>query len=191
LLWKVQAISSGGRRDHRGAIGRFKTPALKKLEGVTFVSDMPWVKSNAGAGNTVHRDTNLNARTINIARTVYEKGVWTHSNQDGSPADVVIDLSKQAFGRFIADAGVEDSSGGGTIQFQVLLDGQVKAESGVMRPGETHHFDIGVSDAKGLTLRVLNGGDGYACDHAAWGCARIIDRGADDPVDAMIHGVRK
>jgi hypothetical protein len=86
---------------------------------------------------------------------------------------------------------VEDSSGGGTIQFQVLIDRQVKAETGVMRSGESHHFDVNVSGAKELTLRVLNGGDGYACDHAAWGCARFIDRGASDPVEALIHGVAK
>jgi hypothetical protein len=191
LFWKVQAVSFGGRRDHKGDVGRFKTPQLKKLAGVTFVSDIPWTRSNAGAGNTVHRDTNLNGGTINIERSVYEKGIWTHSNQDGSPADVVIDLANHAYGRFIADSGVEDSSGGGTIQFQVLIDGQVQGETPVMRSGETHHFDIELSGATQLTLRVLNGGDGYACDHAAWGCARLIDRGADDPVDAILHGVRK
>lgn len=191
LYWKVQAISSGGRRDQSGEIGHFKTPELQKLAGVTFVSDMPWVRSNAGAGNTVHRDTNLTWKTIHIARTAYEKGVWTHSNNDGSPADVVIDLSNKPFARLIADSGVEDSSGGGSVQFQVLLDGVVKAETGVMRSGESHHFEVDVSGAKEVTLRVLNGGDGYACDHAAWGCARFIDREASDPVEALIHGAAK
>jgi hypothetical protein len=33
-----------------------------------------------------------------------------------------------------------------------------------------------------LTLRVLNGGDGYACDHAAWGFARLVATGAADPL---------
>jgi hypothetical protein len=103
----------------------------------------------------------------------------------------VIDLSNKTFARFIADSGVEDSSGGGSIQFHVLLDGKVKAETGVMRSGESHHFDVDVSRAKEVTLRVLNGGDGYSSDHAAWGCARFIDRGAVDPVEAMIHGVAK
>jgi hypothetical protein len=31
-------------------------------------------------------------------------------------------------------------------------------------------------------LRVGNGGDGYSCDHAAWGLARFIDSGAKDPL---------
>jgi len=36
--------------------------------------------------------------------------------------------------------------------------------------------------AKQITLRVLNGGDGCACDHAAWGLARFIKASATDPL---------
>jgi alpha-galactosidase len=191
LFWKVQAISPGGRRDQTGARGEFKTPPLKKLDGVTFLSEIDWLKSNAGAGNPVHRDTNLTGGTIRIAHKTYEKGIWTHSNQDDSPADVVIDIANKPYERFIADAGVEDSSGGGSVQFQVLMDGQVKGETPVMRADASYHFDLDISGAKQITLRVLNGGDGYACDHAAWGCARFIDRGNSDPVEALILGVQK
>ena len=38
----------------------------------------------------------------------------------------------------------------------------------------------GVSIAKEITLRVLNGGDGYLCDHAAWAGARFLEAGAKD-----------
>jgi hypothetical protein len=60
-----------------------------------------------------------------------------------------------------------------------------------MRADASYHFDLDISGAKQITLRVLNGGDGYACDHAAWGCARFIDRGNSDPVEALILGVQK
>jgi hypothetical protein len=42
---------------------------------------------------------------------------------------------------------------------------------------------VDVADAKEVTLRVLNGGDGYACDHAAWGFARFIKVEAKDFVE--------
>ena len=34
-----------------------------------------------------------------------------------------------------------------------------------------------------MTLRVLNGGDGYGWDHAAWGFARFIEAGMNDTLE--------
>ena len=51
-----------------------------------------------------------------------------------------------------------------------------------MKAGSVHHFDVDVTDAKEVTLRVLNGGDGFVCDHSAWGNARLLKAGADDPL---------
>lgn len=45
-----------------------------------------------------------------------------------------------------------------------------------------HRLHVDVSGAKRVTLRVLNGGDGFTCDHAAWGFARFISVGAEDPL---------
>ena len=89
-------------------------------------------------------------------------------------------MRDKSFVRFIADAGVEDSAGSGSVQFQVLVDGAVRAESPVKTHGSAHHFDVDVSGAKEITLRVLNGGDGYQCDHAAWAGARFLEAGAKD-----------
>jgi hypothetical protein len=82
---------------------------------------------------------------------------------------------------FAADAGLDDASGGGSVAFQVLVEGQVKATSPVLLPRKTHRFRVDVSGAKEVTLRVLNGGDGYSCDHAAWGLARFLQPGVKDP----------
>jgi hypothetical protein len=59
----------------------------------------------------------------------------------------------------------------------VLTDGAVQAESPVMKSGSVHRFNVNVAGAREVTLRVLNGGDGYACDHAAWGLARFVKTG--------------
>jgi alpha-galactosidase len=180
LYYRVQALSWGGTLDADGGPGSFLTPKLADLPGVTFVSDMDWVKSNAGAKNEVHRDTNYGGSEISVAGKVCPKGVWTHAYNNATPADVVIDVAGKPVARFIADAGVEDSGGGGSVQFQVLIDGKRRAESPVMTRGRAHHFDVDITNAKEITLRVLNGGDGYQCDHAAWAGARFLKAGAAD-----------
>jgi len=180
LFWKAESVGWGGRRPQEGACGAFATPPLAELPGVTFVSDTEWVRATAGADNNVHRDTNYSGGEIAIAGKTFPKGIWTHSFDDGTPADLVIAIADKGFGMFVAEAGVEDSAGAGSVQFQVLLDGSGKAESPVMKPGHVHHFDVDVSGASEVTLRVLNGGDGYTCDHAAWGMARFISAGASD-----------
>lgn len=180
LHYRVQAVSWGGNRDADGGPGAFLTPQLGVLPGVTFLSDMEWVKSNAGADNQVHRDSNYGGTDISVAGKTYPKGLWTHAYNDATPADVVINIAGKPFAKFIADAGVEDSAGSGSVQFQVLVDGAMRAESPVITHGAAHHFDVDVAGAKEITLRVLNGGDGFPCDHAAWAGARFLEAGAKD-----------
>jgi hypothetical protein len=183
LFWQVEAVSWGGKRVNSGGPGSLITPPRTPLPGISFLSDMPWVKATAGAGNPVRRDKNYYGQPISIAATAYPKGLWTHAFPDATPAEVVIDLSGKRFAAFRADTGLDDASGGGSVQFQVLLDGQLKAESPVLRPGQVYHVRVDVTGARQLTLRVLNGGDGYSCDHAAWGFARLVQPGAADPLD--------
>jgi len=182
LYWKVHAAGWGGRQWSTGQSGMLATPSLKKLAGVTFVSDMPWAKATAGAGNTVHRDTNYYGKRPSIGSKPYPKAVWTHAFPDATPADVVVDISRRKFAAFAAEAGVDTSAEGGSVQFQVLVDGRLKAESVVLQQGAVHPFHVDVAGAKQVTLRVLNGGDGYSCDHAVWGCARFINVGVQDPI---------
>jgi hypothetical protein len=154
------------------------------LSGILFVSDLPWVSATAGAGNTVHRDTNYYGQTIKVGGQVCPKGVWTHAFNDATPADVVVDISGLGVVRFAAEAGVESAAGNGTVQFQVFMDGKLRAQSQVVKQGETHQFNVDVAGVRQITLRVLNGGDGYSCDHAAWGLARFVKAGAKDPIES-------
>jgi len=79
--------------------------------------------------------------------------------------------------------GLDDASGGGSVQFQVLVDGVVRADTPVLHPKESRRLTVPLSGAKVVTLRVLNGGDGYTSDHAVWGMARFIRTGAKDPFE--------
>jgi hypothetical protein len=183
LHWKVEAIGWGGRRWNEGTSGRFETPGLKPLAGVTFVSDMKWLRASAGAGNEVRRDTNYHGNKIRVGGKTYVKGLWTHSFDDATPADVIVDIADKNYSWFAADAGLDEASNGGSVEFQVLVDGKVRAKSPVMRPRAVHAFRVDVKGARQVTLRVLNGGDGYSCDHAAWGWAWFVEAGRVDPLD--------
>jgi len=188
LGWSVVAIGWGGKRTGEGPPGTFVTPRLDRPEGIVFLSDMPWIKATAGADNPVRRDVNYHGKTISIAGKTYPKGLWTHSFPDATPADAVFEVAGKGFAALAAEVGLDDASGGGSVQFQVLVDGKLKAQSPVLRPRTVHRFRVEVSGAKEVTLRVLNGGDGYACDHAAWGLARFLQAGTADPFDPPAGG---
>jgi hypothetical protein len=180
-FWKVEAVSHGGKRASDGGTMQFTVPKRPTIPGLTFASDLNPAKATVGADNPLRKDHNLYNKPIAIAGKVYPKGLWTHSFPDARPADVVFDVAGKGFAMFAADAGLDDASGGGSVAFQVLVEGQVKATSPVLLPRKTHRFRVDVSGAKEVTLRVLNGGDGYSCDHAAWGLARFLQPGVKDP----------
>jgi hypothetical protein len=167
---------------HGGSAGTFATPDLA-FRGVAFASDLPWVRAAAGADNPVRRDRNLKEKPLAIGGNPVEKGLWTHAFNDGTPADVVFDVSKASFAAFKAAVGLDDLGEKGSVQFQVLVDGEKKAESPVLKPRKIHSLSVDVKGAREVTLRVLNGGDGYAWDHAVWGFARFLEAGAEDPLD--------
>ena len=181
LYWKVEAISPGGTRGNEGEAQPLTTPE-SLAQGVTFASDMPWIKATAGAGNPVRRDVNLHERAITMGGKRCEKGLWTHSFNDPTPADTVFDIAGKPFATFQAAAGLEDLGAGGSVRFQVLVDGELKAQSPILRGGAICPLRVEVTGAKQITLRVLNGGDGYSSDHAVWGFARFIRAGETDPV---------
>lgn len=150
--------------------------------GGEFVSRMAWVSSRVGVPEGAHRDVNHYGNPLAINGKVYARGIWTHSFNDGSPADIVISLEGKEFGMFASDVGLDDASGGGSVQFQVWADGVLLAETPILHPREIVHLKVDIRLAKLLTLRVLNGGDGYNSDHAVWGSARLIRVGQDDPL---------
>jgi alpha-galactosidase len=170
LFWKVEAINRGGSKWNKGGAATLKTPALAKVEGAVYASDIEWVSSTAGA-DKVHKDENYSGKPLSIGGRIFKKGLWTHAFNDATPADIVVNIERKDFSKFAAYVGLDDASGGGSIQFQVLADGKVVAESPIMLTRIIFRLEANVKGAKQVILRVLNGGDGYSCDHAAWGNA--------------------
>ena len=76
---------------------------------------------------------------------------------------------------FRADVGVDDECGaGGSVVFQVLVNGVKKYDSAVMRATTaTKAVVVPVAAGNSVSLRVTNAGDGSGCDHADWANARF------------------
>ncbi len=183
LFWRVEATAWGGRRTHDGPPGTFVSPQLDRPAGLVFLSDIPRVSATAGGENPVRLDVNYYNKPIAVNGHVYPKGLWTHAFPDETTADTVYDVAGQPYELFKADVGLDDASGGGSVQFQVLVDGIQCAESPVMRPRQVHPLRVNIAGARQITLRVTNGGDGYTCDHAVWAAARFVTAGVRDPLE--------
>jgi len=179
--WSVTAVGWGGTTRADPAAGSFRAPALVPSPGIVFLSDLEWVSAAAGGDNPVRRGSNYYGHTPAVGGRELPKSLWTHAFDDATPADIVFGIGRPNAELFRATVGVDDEAHGGSVQFQVLLGGTVVGESPVLRPGQRHEFSVPVGGAARLTLRVLNGGDGYLCDHAVWGLARLVEAGASDP----------
>ena len=161
---------------------RPKPLPLHAGKGVTYASDLKWSKATAGA-ESVLADKNYKQQPLRLGDQAIPKGIWTHAFKVATPADTVFDLQGRNVVRFRALVGLDALAGGnGSVQFQVLVDGKMKAETPILRGESTQALDVDLSGAKEITLRVLNGGDGFIDDQAVWGLARFLEPGATDVV---------
>lgn len=145
---------------------------------ITYVSDMAWTSSTCGSpGYSAQKDKNVVGNAIIIGGTTYAKGIGTHAFDDNNTgADVVVNIGGQGFATFEADVGVDDgnNSSNGSVVFKVIVDGVEKAATPILRGSDApYHLTADVTGGRTLTLRVMNGGDGYAYDWASWGNAKL------------------
>jgi hypothetical protein len=148
----------------------------------TFVSDLPFVSARNGFGPVERNLANGNGGAgdgppLVLAGRTYTRGLGTHAN-----STVTINL-RAGDVRFVADVGVDDVCGSaGSVVFQVQVDGAARFTSPLLTGSSpTVRVDVPVTGGRQLTLRVSNGGDGSACDHADWADARLEAAAATPP----------
>ncbi|MGP4097853.1 glycoside hydrolase family 2 TIM barrel-domain containing protein [Nonomuraea sp. KM90] len=154
---------------------RATTPLRTPLPpGGVWVSDLPFTAAENGWG-PVERDRSNgeqpagDGRTLSIGGRTYEKGIGAHA-----PSRIAVDLGGRCT-TFRADVGVDDEMGGsGSVAFEVWVDGQRRAASGVLTgAGGAEPLSADVAGGALLELRVTDGGDGNGADHADWAAARL------------------
>ena len=77
------------------------------------------------------------------------------------------DVSSYGCNLFTATVGKDSAGFTGVVRFQVMLDGEIIAQSPLVGPNESSpSYDLACSIAGGskLTLRVTDGGDGTMAD---------------------------
>ena len=119
------------------------------------------------------------ALALQINRKKYAKGLGHHAS-----GDLVFDVS-EGYARFEAEVGLQWQGGNapGTVVFQVLVDGEKRFDSGVMREGDdAKPVAVPLAGAGVLTLRLTDAGDGLGFDAGDWCDARLIRADAVEPV---------
>ncbi len=125
--------------------------------------DLPW---------PYHNDRNVTGGFLRCHGHPYLKGLGVHS---AARLEYTLGQGVRAK-RFEAELGVDDSTAGqGSVRFRVLVDGQEKYASPILRGGgPPAPISIGLSDANKLELLVDYADRADVLDHADWLNARLI-----------------
>jgi hypothetical protein len=151
-----------------------------------YLSDQTWFAATNGWG-PVEKDLangddgTFDGDKIQIDGVVFEKGLGTHTN-----SSIEYHLSGSC-SSFTASVGVDDAQKyapkiGGTVVFQVFIDGTERFNSGVMKRGmSAQNLKIDLRGAERLQLVATDAGDGVAFDHADWANAQIMCTESNPP----------
>jgi hypothetical protein len=142
--------------------GRGPRPAAPSVH----LSDLDWVRGTAGYGGPPRKDLSIEERPLSLEGEAFARGIGTHSN-----SELVYKLDP-SWARFVAIAGIDDEVGNRdvcSVIFRVLVDGEVLAESVVMKGMERWNFDVPLPEGGSeISLEVLEADSGMNSDHADW-----------------------
>lgn len=149
------------------------------LAGSALAADTLWLtdldlgKMRQGYGRP-QTNRSIREKPLAIGGKTFARGVGTHAK-----STLWIELAGGTE-KFLASAGVDDAAGGpASIEFTIVADGKTLWRSGLMKPGQpAQTVDVNLRGAQTLLLRVDDGGDGIAFDHADWADARFEVTGA-------------
>lgn len=124
------------------------------------------------------KDRSCDGKPITIAGKVYTTGIGTHANSEWS-----IPINRNGV-RFHAWVGVDDEQEGkGSVRFQVIADGKILADTGVMKGNDpAKEISVDLKGVRNLELNVDDGGDGINYDHADWADATLVLVNAKKPI---------
>ena len=138
-----------------------------------YVSSLNVERIRQGWGRP-QRNKSVEGKEISIGSKKFENGIGTHSES------VCLIETYNSVEEFSAQVGVDDEigNGRGSVEFQVIGDGKILWQSGVMTGGQAaKQVKVGVKGVNKLVLKVNNGGDGGECDHADWADDKLVING--------------
>ena len=119
------------------------------------------------------KDLSVNGNPLTLNGTVYAKGIGAHA-----VSNITFNLGGN-YTSFLSDVGVDDeenAKGVGSVEFQVIGDGKVLYDSGVLQNGQAPAtINISVAGVQTLTLVATNGvPNNIDFDHADWAGTRLL-----------------
>lgn len=143
-------------------------------DDTTFLGDAPELVASSSqswgvmGANTAAHELNKAGLPLRIGEKSYKKGIGHHAN-----GTITVPL-EGCYTRFDAEVGLQPWAGGGSVVFRVLVDGECRFDSGVMKMnGPSRSVTVPLDGADELLLEVTDAGDGISCDMANWADARL------------------
>lgn len=140
-------------------------------------------ESFASADDTIYIDSAFQKPTedIHVGDAIYQHGITVHPMED-KPAEIVYDISGLGFKTFGAIVGPDAtwSHAATSVEFIVLVDGEEKFNSGVMRMREDQIFAVDITGNSTLTLQVTKGGDSIDTDASSWAMPTLSQKTVED-----------
>lgn len=135
------------------ALAAPRTVSLSSLD--LSLADQGWGKPG--------RDLSVGGKPLSVGHQKFASGWGTHARS-------TLNVRLNGARRFRAQVGADDEEAGkGSVAFSLESNGKTLWTSGVCKGGEpARTVDLDVSKLRFLTLRVSDGGDGLANDHADW-----------------------
>jgi hypothetical protein len=131
-----------------------------------------WTSATVGWG-TIQLNKSISGNTLSLRGNTYTTGIGAHA-----VSQIVYNLGGN-YTSFLSDVGVDDEENGkgtGSVDFQVIGDGKVLFDSGVLTNNSpVVSLDVNVSGVQTLTLLATNGvANSIDYDHADWAGARLV-----------------
>jgi hypothetical protein len=139
---------------------------VERINGV-FLDTLDPVKATQGYGK-LERNQSVWEKSLGVAGKLFSRGLGSHAN-----AELVWNIEGK-YRRFQTWVGCNHNNAA-TVTFEVLVDGQKRWESGVMRHETPAKWvDVDVKGARELKVLIGDAGDGITGDHADLGEARLL-----------------
>ena len=175
--YQVRATNSAGSS---AASATAAATTLATTPVTTNLSTLTPTTATVGYG-TLQTNASINGNTLTLRGTAYATGLGAHAS-----STITYSLGGR-YTSFLSDVGIDDETRGqGSVDFQVIGDGRVLYDSGVLTgTSAVAHVAVNVTGVQTLTLQATNGVAGSIdYDHADWAGARLLAPAAAPTVPA-------
>jgi hypothetical protein len=146
-----------------------RLPAIAPPANALWLDGLDVSKMTAGNGRSAQARTSVAGGLLQLNGKPYAQGIGTNAL-----SEFVVDL-KGAATRFTSTVGLDEAAGNqGAVVFEVWVDNEMASQSPILRRGATYQFNVDLTGAQLLGLRVTGGGQETSRDDQANWCEALL-----------------